>query len=218
MSTGTKPDTHAMVVVHRVFRREFDLLPDLIEGVRAGDTARAAVLAEHLTDVVGALHHHHQAEDDLIWPLLLERATLHQDLVHRMEKQHAALEAALDRIDELTPRWRRSADPVEGRELAAVVRDASAILREHMGEEERDILPVIAEHLSVEEWGKVGERGGNAIQDKRKRLLFLGAILEDASPEEQREFLGELPPPVRVLWKLTGRRAYGGYTRLIRNY
>ncbi|GAA1522653.1 hemerythrin domain-containing protein [Kribbella lupini] len=217
MSTGTKPDTHAMVVVHRVFRREFDLLPDLIEGVRAGDTARAAVLAEHLTDLVGALHHHHQAEDDLIWPLLLDRATLHQNLVHRMEAQHTALESALDRIDQLTPQWQRSADPAEGRELAAVVREASALLREHLGEEERDILPVIAEHLTVEEWGKVGERGANSIVDKRKRLLFLGAILEDASPQEQRESLGELPPPVRVLWKLAGRRAYGGYTRLIRN-
>lgn len=217
MSTGTKPDTQAMVVVHRVFRREFDLLPDLIEGVRTGDTARSGVLAEHLTDIVGALHHHHQAEDDLIWPLLLERATLHVDLVRRMEAQHTALGAALDRIEKLTPEWRRSASLVEGRELAAAVRDAAAILREHMGEEETEILPVITEHLSVEEWAKVGERGGKSIQDKRKRLLFLGAILEDASPAEQRNFLGELPPPVRVLWKLAGRRAYGGYTRLIRN-
>lgn len=216
MSTGTKPDTHTMVVVHRVFRREFGLLPDLIEGVRSGDTERAAVLAEHLTDIVGSLHHHHQAEDDLIWPLLLERATLHLDLVHRMEAQHAALGDTLDRIEKLTPQWQRTANPVEGRELAAAVREASAILQEHMGEEEAQILPVIAEHLSVEEWGKVGERGAKSIQDKRKRLLFLGAILEDASPEEQREFLGELPPPVRVVWKVFGRRAYAGYSRLIR--
>ena len=98
MSTGTKPDTHAMVVVHRVFRREFDLLPDLIEGVRAGDTERAAVLAEHLTGLVGALHHHHQAEDDLIWPLLLERATLHQDLVHRMEAQQIGRASCRERV------------------------------------------------------------------------------------------------------------------------
>ena len=31
MSTGTKPDTHAMVVVHRAFRREFELLRYLVE-------------------------------------------------------------------------------------------------------------------------------------------------------------------------------------------
>ncbi|MEV6283649.1 hemerythrin domain-containing protein [Kribbella sp. NPDC051770] len=217
MSTATRPDTHTMVVVHRVFRREFRLLPGLIEGVRAGDTERAAVLAEHLTDIVAALHHHHEAEDDLIWPLLLERATLHLDLVHRMEAQHAALGAALDRIEKLTPQWGRSASLVEARELAAAVREASAVLEEHMGEEESAILPVIAEHLSVEEWGKVGERGAKSVADKRKRLLFLGAILEDATPQEQRDFLGELPAPGRVLWPLLGKRAYGGYTRLIRN-
>ncbi|WP_432937742.1 hemerythrin domain-containing protein [Kribbella sp. CA-253562] len=216
MSTGTKPDTHAMVVVHRVFQREFDLLPDLVEGVRDGDTKRAAVLAEHLSDLVAALHHHHQAEDDLIWPVLLERASLHTDLVHRMEAQHAALGALLDRIQRLTPVWGRTASRVEGEDLAATVREASAVLRQHLAEEEDEILPVIAEHLTVEEWGKVGERGANGIQDKRKRLLFLGAILEQASPDEQREFMGELPPPVRVLWKVVGGRAYYNYTRLIR--
>ena len=51
MTTSTavqRPDTHDMIVVHRVFRRESDLMPTLIQAVPDGDTARADVLADAL--------------------------------------------------------------------------------------------------------------------------------------------------------------------------
>jgi hemerythrin-like domain-containing protein len=219
MSTiqSTEPDTHDMVVVHRVFRREFHLLPDLISRVAEGNTERAAVLAEHLTDLVSSLHHHHDGEDDLLWPLLLERATLHTDLVHRMESQHAALSASLEQVDKLAPAWAATASVADRDALTKAVRKASVILDEHMGEEEREILPLARQHLTVEQWDKLGERGAKSIQDKRKRLLFLGMLLEETSPEEERKFMKNIPPPVRVLWKLIGRRQYAGYTRLIRS-
>ncbi len=87
-TTVNRPDTHQMVIGHRVFRRELRLLAGLIGAVRAGDTARARVLVEHATDVTTALHLHHSSEDDVLWPRLLDRASLHADLVRRMEQQH----------------------------------------------------------------------------------------------------------------------------------
>lgn len=216
MTTSTQPDTHGMVIVHRVFRRELRLLPELIGKVAEGNTERAAVLAEHLTDVVSALHHHHQGEDDLLWPRLLKRATLHADLVHRMEAQHVALSAVLDRIDELAPAWAATAGQGDRDELVTKLGEASVLLDQHLGEEEQEILPLTRQHLTREEWAELGERGAKSIEDKRKRMLFLGMILEDASPDEQRTFLAELPPPIRILWKLVGRKLYGGYIRQIR--
>jgi iron-sulfur cluster repair protein YtfE (RIC family) len=210
------PDTGEMVIVHRVFRREFRLLPDLIGHAAVGDTGRAAVLAEHLGDVVTALHHHHEGEDDLLWPPLLAQASLEADLIHRMEYQHASLSTALDQIDKLTPAWATTANQADRDALATAVKEAAAILEEHMGEEEQQILPLVREHLTVEQWNKLGERGAKSIDDKRKRLLFLGMILEECSPEEEREFMKKIPAPVRVLWKLIGRRSYDGYVRIIR--
>ena len=216
MSTTAEPDTHEMVIIHRVFRREFRLMPDLISVVAVGDTERAALVGEHLSDVVASLHHHHDGEDDLLWPPLLQEATLQADLIHRMEYQHASLSTALDQVDKLTPAWTATANQADRDELAKSVREASAILEEHMGEEEQEILPLARKHLTVEQWNKLGERGAKSITDKRKRLLFLGMILEDASPQEQRDFLAKIPAPVRVLWKLVGRRSYDGYVRLVR--
>jgi hemerythrin-like domain-containing protein len=216
MSTTVVPDTHEMVVIHRVFRREFGLLPELIGRVPEGDVQRAAVVAGHLGDVVFALHHHHQGEDDLLWPPLLEKAELQAELVHRMEAQHEALAAALERVEKVAPAWTATAMVADRDELVRALREAAAILNEHMGEEERKILPLVREHLSAELWDKLGERGAKAIQDKRKRLIFLGMILEEAAPEEEQGFLAKMPGPVRVLWRLIGRRQYDAYTRRVR--
>src|SRR5262249_9624742 len=46
--TGGKLDTWEMVVVHRLFRREFRLMPGLIRTVRPGDTARSEYVGEHI--------------------------------------------------------------------------------------------------------------------------------------------------------------------------
>ena len=61
-----------MVVAHRAFRREFRLLPELVRQVAPGDTARAAVLAAHGRMLLIGLHLHHNSEDLLLWPKLLE--------------------------------------------------------------------------------------------------------------------------------------------------
>jgi hypothetical protein len=41
-----------------------------------------------------------------------------------------------------------------------------------------------------------------------KAFVSLGAILEDATPEERTKFLAMLPLPARVLWRLVGRGIY----------
>jgi hemerythrin-like domain-containing protein len=217
MANGSRPQTQEMVVIHRVFRREFHLLPDLISAVAVGNTERAGVLAEHLTDVVTSLHHHHEGEDDLLWPPLLAKATLQTELVHRMESQHQALSTALETVEKLTPAWAATANEADRDALAQAVRESSAILDEHMAEEEQEILPLVQEFLTVEEWNKLGERGAKSISDKKKRLIFLGMILEEASPAEEQLFWGHIPAPVKLIWKIVGRRQYDGYVRIIRH-
>ncbi|HEY0693177.1 MAG TPA: hemerythrin domain-containing protein [Kribbella sp.] len=212
----TEPDTHEMVLVHRVFRREFRLLPELIRRVGEGDTARAAVLAEHATDLVMGLHHHHVAEDDLLWPALLRQAKVHTDLVHRMEAQHTDLSAILDQVEELMPVWAAKAGFAERDQLVDALDKVSKILDFHLAEEEQKILPLVRKYLTVNQWKALGAHGAEAIDDKQKRLMFLGMILEDTSTDEERNFLSQMPAPVRVLWKVLGRRQYAAYMASIR--
>lgn len=206
-TTSTKPNVQEMVIVHRMFRREYRLAPVLVRGVEAGDRTRAAVVAAHLSELTVMLHHHHQGEDDLVWPRLHARTPISSELVHRMESQHGQVGGLLGQVDELLPAW--AAEPgLARRESLAETLDALApALEAHLDEEEREILPLIEQHLTSTEWHEVGERGVAAIPKARLLVLF-GYILEEVSPSERQTMLGVLPPPVRLTYKMVGRRKH----------
>src|SRR5215204_1512219 len=138
----TLTDVHDMVVVHRVFRRELRLLPELVREVAPGDTARAAVLSSWARMVLQGLHGHHTSEDLLLWPKLLERCQPDAELVHRMEEQHERVHAALDALGPALDRWEAEARPAVSEEVAAGFDALCVALLEHLDEEERPAHPL----------------------------------------------------------------------------
>jgi len=205
--TATKPDVQEMVIVHRMFRREYRLAPALVRGVATGDRARAAVVAAHLRELTLMLHHHHQGEDDLVWPRLHERTPLSAELVHRMERQHAEVGGLLEELDELLPSWAAEPGPAQRESLAETLDALAPALEGHLDEEEREILPLVEQHLTATEWDELGERAVAAIPKLRLLVLF-GYLLEEASPSERQTMLAVLPPPVRLLYRTYGRRRH----------
>jgi hemerythrin-like domain-containing protein len=201
-------DTWEMVVVHRAFRREFREAAGLIGSVRAGDRERAELVARHLSGIVTGLHQHHTGEDELLWPVLLPRVTPHAELVYRMESQHKQLAVRVDRIEELLPGWRITADAVTGRELAGVFTEASALLDEHLAEEENEILPLVAEHLTEAEWRVIGERSLEFLPRNGTAFVFVGLLLRETTDAERTAFLALAPAPVRWCWYLFGKGSY----------
>ncbi|MHB9858623.1 hemerythrin domain-containing protein [Streptomyces sp. YIM S03343] len=218
-SSDERPHTHEMVVVHRVFRRESALLPRLVRAVPDGATARAAQVSAHLDDYLMGLHHHHALEDELIWPLLRARAAVDDadadDLVARMERQHERIDRSLAVVAQWGPLWGRSADSVAAQELSLALDEHRSVLLEHLDDEERLVLPLVADHLTVAEWDLVGRRGLETLP-KNKVMLALGAILEDATEQERAYFLGKAPLIGRLLWKALGRRQYAAACRAVR--
>ena len=210
-----RPDTHDMYVVHRVFRRETALLPRLVRNVRPGDTARAAVVADHYRGYALGLHQHHTGEDELIWPLLLARVDLEAELVLRMEEQHERVAAGLEAVSALLPEWERTASRASGEAIAIAIEAHRAALLEHLGDEEVNLLPLIEEHLTVAEYGKLNERFAEETP-KDKLLFFLGALLEEATPEEAADIIRNLPTPARLVWRFIGKRQYARSTRRLR--
>jgi hypothetical protein len=207
--TNGTVDTWEMVVVHRLFRREFGLAPGLIRRVADGDRQRSAVVADHLDMLTYGLHHHHTTEDELLWPVLLTRVgELDGDLVRRMEGQHEVVATLVARAKELLPVWRAQASATTGEELANVFDKMSVALNEHLGEEENEILPLCSQHLTQAEWDALGERGQEGMPKGAQAFVSLGAILEEATPEERRMFMAKLPMPARVLWSLVGKGIY----------
>ncbi|MGW3291006.1 hemerythrin domain-containing protein [Streptomyces sp. NPDC001002] len=202
-----KPDVHDMVVVHRTFRRSCAELPDLVRGLRPGDTARAELVVDAVRFMLMGLEAHHVSEDEFLWPRLAARTAGQAETIARMEEQH-------HRLDELVVQLTGALDSLAAdprqplcTQVAEQLTELGAVLTAHMDEEERTILPLAAECLSVAEWERLGEIS-LAKLDKKHLLRAFSALMAVATPEEQRTILTKAPLPARVLWRLTGRRAH----------
>jgi hemerythrin-like domain-containing protein len=200
-------DTHDMVVVHRVFRREFSLMPAILATVEAGDVQRAAVVVAHATELLSTLHHHHTAEDELLWPRLHRRAAMVGDELDRMERQHEEITRNLAEIEAILPGWATDASLAGRQRLSDLFRRASIAINEHLSEEESEVLPVVERHLTADEWQELSARGMSSLQPPRL-LVFLGHIIEEATPAERTAFLLKLPEPARQAFQLVGEPTY----------
>jgi len=214
-TSGHPTDTHDMIVIHRVFRRESALLGDLIGAVDPDDTARAEVVGAYLQDYAFGLHVHHSGEDELIWPLLQARAPLAAETVARMQAQHRIVVETLTSALALLPAWQGAPGPTTAAPLVDALAEHRVAVREHLADEEANVLPVVADVVSVEEWAQLGAHFAK-VTPKRKQLFFLGLILEDATDGEAAEMLSHLPAPVRLVWRWIGRRRYARQVARIR--
>jgi hemerythrin-like domain-containing protein len=207
-------DTHDMVLIHRVIRREIGQLPRLIRGA-ANDPARAKVVAAHAAEMLDFLHHHHHGEDELLYPLLRERVALDAELLDRMDAQHAEVADAVSAVRRELDGWAATAEPAVGEQLAARLDAVLPALLDHLDEEESRLLPIVARHVNKAEWDKLAEHGMSSIPLKR-RLVILGHIIEETDDAERARFLLNVPPPARLAYRLLGKRQFARETAVIR--
>ena len=137
-------DTRDMLVVHGALKRAFGDAPSQLASVGNGDAERARYLADYLGEVLWLLHAHHSAEDELLYPVLSERAPEERELFSRMEAQHAALVSSLRAAESAAERFGRSGSTVDGEALAAACNSLRESLVEHLDQEEKDVLPIAA--------------------------------------------------------------------------
>jgi hemerythrin-like domain-containing protein len=214
-TSSDRPLIQQMVVIHRVFRREFGLLPGLIRRVTPGDVARASVVADHAANLLEFVHVHHSGEDEFLWPVLLERVEVKADLIYRMEAQHEYVARLVDRARLLLPAWANEPTLDGTAVLAATFDDMAGALGEHLGDEEVEILPLAEIHLSVAEWNRLGEHARAGLSPP-VAMASLAAILEEADDDERAMFTKDLPPPVLTMFVTQAEPAYREQMRRIR--
>jgi hemerythrin-like domain-containing protein len=208
-------DTSDMVIVHRMFRRECALLPKLVDEVAGGDIVRARDLAGHAREVLDMLHHHHAGEDELLWPKLSARTRFHADLLARMDSQHRGLAVLLEHAATALVEWQDAPTAHTSTPLTTLLEQLSTELNVHFDEEEAEILPIVERVVTAAEYEELGRRGLVSIPITR-RLIVLGYLLEDATPEERTVFLAAIPRPVRIAYHLIGRRQHRNETTRLR--
>ena len=199
-----------MALVHHGFRTALHDVPDLIRTTPAGNIRQAAMVGAHLDFVVLVLHHHHAAEDELIWPKLHERVPAHDGEIARMEGAHRAIAAAVDAAKAAAHPWAKTGEGTE--RLMGAVAVLIDVVDEHLDDEEREVVPLIDRYITASEWKKAIARGASILRLHPKLgLVFAGFVLEGATAADRRRFLDGVPAPARLMWNAVGARVYEGY-------
>jgi hemerythrin-like domain-containing protein len=214
MSADSPIDTSDMIAVHDVFRRVLSTAGDVVGRVGAGDDDQVAVVASYFANVLAFLHVHHEGEDLLLWPKLLDRVS-DGGLVSRIAAQHDDVNGALRTAELRLGEWAAGPTVRHVSALVTALTTLDLLLRPHLAEEETLILPLAAQHISADEWAELPAHGvANFSGDKL--WLILGLILEAMTPEQVTGLLAGMPAPVLEFWTSFGRPQFESFIATVR--
>ncbi|MCO8277952.1 hemerythrin domain-containing protein [Actinoplanes sp. TRM 88003] len=187
-----------LLLAHRAMLRDLDRLAELTRQLATTrlDRKRSAAVADYLSDFCDSIHHHHSAEDEVLWPVLERAAGAHVDLTE-LTDDHAVLDPKLARIRQGAAALR--AGHTVSAELAADLADLRDTLHEHIADEERTIVPLIRTYVSDDEWNRVE----SVIRKRGAKMTFeVPRILAVCTDDELAETRREGGIPVALMIKL----------------
>jgi hemerythrin-like domain-containing protein len=197
-TTVPRPNTRDMLAIHQIFRDAFGCSAQLVGSVCNDQSDSVETVAAYYANVLAMLRAHHEGEDELVWPKLIERAPDQGELVARMADAHEGLAVALVEAESRLAAWIASPDIDHGATLAAALASLGVLCAAHFDEEERRVLPLAEEYCTVEEWGELPGHAMRTFSGDRLWLV-IGLVREQMPAEAQAMHLEKMPPPVREL-------------------
>ena len=192
-------ETGDMRTVHRALLAAFDAADALVDAAGT-DAEKVTTVATFFENMLEFLHVHHQGEDDLLYPKIVERCTEHSELLEQIDKEHALLHEPMAAARGSIAKWEGDPTPDTGAVVAALLDIVEGALRPHLRIEEDLVLPIASKHISPEEWGELPAHSMGSFSGDKPWLPF-GLILEQLSDEHRATMLSHMPEPVHQLWE-----------------
>ncbi|MCW2761057.1 MAG: hemerythrin protein [Marmoricola sp.] len=191
-------DQTGMYVMHHGFRRDLDAFVAAVANTPVSETAVWAALRRRWLRMAEVLHHHHEIEDESLWPVLRRHAAEaahNQDLtmLDDMEAEHGVIDPALDAVRQAFEQM--CSHPCADHRNALDIRVAAAreSLHEHLAHEEAQALPMLQRTLSVEENDLFEAAAGKGYPLRMVPFLLAWAMHE--LPEEAHRRMIDFAPP-----------------------
>jgi len=216
MSTSKPIEVRDMAIVHRMFRRAYDEAARLVRAAPTPSPGRVTFLADHIDLVLGGLHAHHQDEDELLYPKLIERAPEQAPMTEQVEHEHQVIATALDAAMAACATWRQRPSAETGEALAVALDHLNEVVQPHLDDEEQKVVPLAAVTLTQEEWDAMGRRGMNSVP-RNKRGIAAGMMLEPLDAGDRAYMMKHMPAPVRLLFPLLVERPWNKYANTLRH-
>ena len=215
MSNQQPIDVRDMAIIHRTFRNAYQEAARLVRAAPTPSPGRVTFLADHIDLVLRALHSHHQDEDDLLYPKLIERAPEQAPMTEQVEHEHQVIATALDAASAACATWRQRPSAETGEALAAALDHLNEAVQPHLDDEEQKVVPLAAVTLTQQEWDAMGQRGMNSVP-RNKRGIAAGMMLEPLDAEERAYMMKHVPAPIRILYPFLVERPWKKYAATLR--
>jgi len=189
MSKDHPIEVRDMAIIHRLFRQAYDEAARLVRANPTPSPGRVTFLADHIDLALSGLHSHHQDEDELLYPLLIERAPEQGPMTEQVEHEHQVIATALDAASAACATWRQRPSAETGEALAAALDHLNAVVQPHLDDEEQKVVPLAAVTLTQQEWDDAADRA---------------------------YMMKQVPAPLRVLFPFLIKRPWKKYASTLR--
>jgi hypothetical protein len=215
MSKSQPIDVRDMAIIHRTFRSAYEESARLVRAAPTPSPGRVTFLADHIDFGIAVLHHHHEGEDEMLYPKLIERVPEQAPMTEHVEHEHLAIKTALDEASAACAAWRQLPSAETGEALAASLDHLNEVVQPHLDDEEQKVVPLAAVTLTQKEWDAMGKHGVASIPPKM-RGVALGMMLEPLNESDRAYMMKHVPAPVRMLYPFLVERPWKKYAATLR--
>jgi len=215
MSKAQPIDVRDMAIVHRTFRNVYEESARLVRAAPAPSSGRVTFLADHIDFGIAMLHVHHEGEDELLYPKLIERVPEQAPMTEQVEHEHQVIATALDAASAACATWRQRPSAETGEALAAALDHLNEVVQPHLDDEEQKVVPLAAVTLTQQEWDAMGKRGMSSIP-RNKRAIAAGMMLEPLDAADRAYMMKHVPAPLRLLFPFMIERPWKKYASTLR--
>lgn len=191
-------------VIHAAVRRDVGRTEQALRTLPDGDTARARQIRTAWRNLVRELTHHHEAEDEHVWPFLQSRG-VDLALLEEMEAEHVAMKQALASVSTSLDSVVAAPSTFNAAAAADEVARAREVINGHLDHEERDVEGPMGGLADDEEFKAMTKKLRPASPVDAANSL---AWMQDGAGQRERSSLrAAIPGPViTVLTLLLARR------------
>ena len=203
-------DHTGMYVMHHAFRRDLAAFASSVRATPLGDTDTWAALARRWARFATTLHHHHTAEDELYWPVLLTAVEARgsdadRAEVRAMSEEHGDIDPLVTAVGD---GFSAVVDhPCEEHRNALDIRLAGLreVLGAHLRHEETVVLPLVQRVMTEDELAGVEAAIGRSYPT-REVPFIVGWALEGLPDDARAAMFALAGAPYKVLHALVRRR------------
>lgn len=204
-------DLTNMYVMHHAFRRDLRDFRESVADAELSDLDRWRALLKRWRMFGHALHSHHTAEDEGLWPMLLERVAASGDdearaVLEAMQAEHARIDPVLEECEEGFARQASRPTEAVRSALEHSLDAATELLGGHLGHEERDAMALVQRYMVEADWQHIENHHFRPAYAPSDILWIVAWTAIELPVEVHRRALASGGLPIKIVWWLTRGR------------